>query len=72
MSALQELLEQLHDEAARTLLERLKGGKATAAEIAQAINLLKHNGIQCDSKPGSILDEISKDLENYQAGNTIN
>ncbi len=38
-------LQVLHEITAEELLNRLRSGKATEAEISQAINLLKHNGL---------------------------
>ena len=38
-------LQVLHEIIAEELLNRLRSGKATEAEISQAINLLKHNGL---------------------------
>jgi len=58
---LNEILSELHDESALLLLSRIKDGTATAAEIGQAINLLKHNNIQApaNNKPiNSLLDSL--------------
>lgn len=43
---LEELLAELHGEVIKTLLNRIKSGEASAQEIAQAINILKHDNIQ--------------------------
>ncbi|GEM_PF-6506644 len=45
---LKQLLEQLHIETAKLLLEKIQTGTAKPAEIQAAIALLKHNGIQVD------------------------
>ena len=42
---LDELLEELHSETAKTLLERIKAGEATAADLSVARQFLKDNGI---------------------------
>lgn len=47
MNDLQELLAKLHNEVASKLLAKIKTGDATAADFTAAINLLRHNGIDC-------------------------
>lgn len=42
---LDQLLEELHSETAKTLLERIKTGEATAADLSVARQFLKDNGI---------------------------
>lgn len=42
---LDQLLEELHSEIAKTLLERIKTGEATAADLSVARQFLKDNGI---------------------------
>lgn len=58
---LNEILADLHDGTAKLLLERIEDGTATAAEIGQAINLLKHNNIQApvtNNNMSSLLDSL--------------
>jgi hypothetical protein len=43
--SLSKLLEELHNETAKTLLERIKTGEATAADLSVARQFLKDNGI---------------------------
>jgi hypothetical protein len=45
MAASQEALGNLHDLVTRELTRRIESGEATAADIAQAIKLLKDNAI---------------------------
>ena len=45
MPATTELLGNLHDMVTRELIRRIESGEATAADLAQAIKLLKDNGI---------------------------
>lgn len=45
MPATTEALGNLHDLVTQELTRRIESGKATAADIAQAIKLLKDNGI---------------------------
>ena len=42
---LKDLLEQLHIETAKALLERIKSGTAKAQDFQAAISLLKHNRV---------------------------
>ena len=42
---LSETLESLHTEVAMTLLDRIKSGEATAADLSVARQFLKDNGI---------------------------
>lgn len=46
MTASIDLLARLHEQVTIKLLERIESGEATAAEFAQAIKLLKDNGIE--------------------------
>lgn len=62
MRATNELLEKLHERTAMLLLERIESGEATASEIAQAIKMLKDNGIDT-AKPGeSALGDVADSL----------
>ena len=42
---LDEILEELHNETAKTLLDRIKTGEATAADLSVARQFLKDSGI---------------------------
>ena len=54
------ILEQLMEKCAEKLLDKIKSGQATAADYANAIRLLKDNGIKADPtyKP---LQELAED-----------
>jgi ABC-type Zn uptake system ZnuABC Zn-binding protein ZnuA len=45
MPATTKALGNLHDLVTRELIRRIESGEATAADLAQAIKLLKDNGI---------------------------
>jgi hypothetical protein len=45
-AALPTLMALLHGTVAQELLDRIKGGEATAADISNAIRFLKDNGIE--------------------------
>ena len=62
MTASVELLGQLHDMVTKELLRRIESGEATAADIGQAIKLLKDNNIEAIAAPGSGLEELTKSL----------
>ena len=51
MKASKDLLERLHEMTTQHLLARIESGEATASEVAQAVKLLKDNGIDT-SDPG--------------------
>ena len=62
MKADEELLALLHNAVANALVEKVKSGEATAAELAAAIKFLKDNGITAvlapDSPMRSLVDEL--------------
>lgn len=66
MTASTEMLGSLHDLVTQELTRRIASGEATAADIAQAIKLLKDNGISAvptDNNPlgklvGSLKDRL--------------
>ncbi len=58
-------LQALHEITAEELLNRLRSGNATAAEISQAINLLKHNGITMTPSGKKPLDDIANYIPDY-------
>ncbi len=66
MSELTDILEALHTDVAKLLAERIKDKSATASEIAQAINLLKHNNIQEVIKPDSPLGNLLKQIPEFK------
>ena len=64
--ASKDLLERLHEMTAQHLLDRIESGEATASEIAQAVKMLKDNGIDTsdpgDSPIGGLQDSLSDKL----------
>lgn len=47
-----KLLEELHTAVVRTLLDKIRSGEATAADLGVARQLLKDNGIDAAAKAG--------------------
>lgn len=62
MTAPKELLENLHRAVAEDLLDKIKSGEATAAEISAAIKFLKDNGIEAIPSAGSPLGDLVDSL----------
>ena len=60
--ASKDLLEQLHEMTAKHLLERIESGEATASEIAQAVKMLKDNGIDTSDPGDSPLGGVAESL----------
>jgi ABC-type Zn uptake system ZnuABC Zn-binding protein ZnuA len=59
---LENTLAKLHDALAKDLLERIKSGEATAADMSNAIRFLKDNGIDAHLVQDSPLDNLAKVL----------
>jgi hypothetical protein len=59
---LEGLFEDLHIEVAKDLLNRVRTGEATAAELSVAVKFLKDNQIEGIRKPGSPLDQLADTL----------
>ena len=57
-----QILEQLHVTLAQELLNRIKSGEASAAELTAAAKFLKDNGIDGIAKNESPLLELAKSL----------
>ena len=67
-----EILEQIWWATAQDILRKLKGGTASASDVANAMKLLKDNGITLDPRPNqsenygdSPLPEILKALPEF-------
>ena len=56
---LAQLLEELHNETAKLLLDRIKSGEATAADISVARQFLKDNGIDSVSFKDSPISNLA-------------
>jgi hypothetical protein len=57
-----ELLSLLHGEMAKVLLEKVRSGEVTAAELNVARQFLKDNGIDAIPKEGSPLGNLADEL----------
>jgi hypothetical protein len=60
--ASKDLLERLHEMTAQHLLDRIDSGEATASEIAQAVKMLKDNGIDTSDSGESPLGGVASSL----------
>jgi hypothetical protein len=56
------ILEELHNETVKALLERVKSGTATAADLNVARAMLKDNNIDAIPKDASPLNDLAKSL----------
>lgn len=56
-------LGELHAVVATWLTGKIKDGEASAADISNAIKMLKDNSITCVVEKGSALDELKEQLE---------
>lgn len=57
--ATEELLSKLHGAVATELLRRVETGEASPADIAQAVKLLKDNGIEVIVTPTNPLGKLA-------------
>lgn len=55
-------LEEMHEALAKVLLQKIKNGEVTAAELNVARQFLKDNGIDATQKPGSPIDNLATSL----------
>lgn len=60
-----EILSKLHLGTARLLLEKVESGEATAAEVSNALKMLKDNGIEALPTPESPLGELAGKLPDF-------
>lgn len=62
MAANTDTLNKMHEIVAKHLISRLESGEATAAEVAQALKMLKDNGIQAipvkNSPLANLIDKL--------------
>lgn len=59
-----DTLNELHGAVAQHLLDRVYSGEATAAEVGQAVKMLKDNGIEAIPKPHNPLGQLSTSMSN--------
>ena len=69
--ALDEHLGMLHEAVAKTLLEKVMGGEATAQEMQAAIKFLKDNNITSAVEAGSTLDTLKKALPRFDDDDNV-
>lgn len=62
MSADKDLMADLHQEVASTLLARVRSGEATPAELSVAVKFLKDNGIDASIDQNEPLSNLAKSL----------
>ncbi len=73
MKSTEQLLEELHEETVKDLLNKIKSGEATASELSVAVKMLKDNGIEANRVPDSPLDNLVKNLPHFVEGdNRVN
>lgn len=58
-------LEELHESLAQVLLERVRSGDATPAELGQARQFLKDNGIEALATPENPLGALAGELPEF-------
>lgn len=62
MMDLEQLLSTLHEEIAKKLLEKVRSGDVTAAELNVARQFLKDNNVDAVPKKGSSLGSLVDEL----------
>lgn len=67
MSATKELLGELHSAIVAELLQRIKTGEASAAELSTAIRFLKDNNIEAIGAENEGLTELMKALPDFDS-----
>lgn len=65
--ATEALLAELHNQTAKHLIERLKSGQATPAEVGNAIRFLKDNGIEAVPEENDKLNQIVQHLPDFES-----
>lgn len=65
MSASEETLGLLHTAVAEDLLNKIKSGEATPAEISAAIKFLKDNGIEAAPVENSRTTQLANSLPDF-------
>lgn len=63
MAADETLMGELHELSVRLLMERIKDGTATAADLSVARGLLKDSDITAKRGAGGALDELEDQLQ---------
>ncbi len=66
MSASVEVLGQLHEIVAKELTQRIKDGTATAADIANALKMLKDNGIEARADRNAAVASLASQFPSFE------
>lgn len=66
MSAPMDLMELLHGTVAKELLDRIKSGSATAADISNAIKFLKDNGIEARADKNAAIKSLASHFPSFE------
>jgi hypothetical protein len=60
--ATQQLLDMLHGEVAKALLEKIKNGEAVAADLNAAVRFLSDNGVKNIPTAKDVTEELRKSV----------
>ena len=68
---MKDILDKLHESVAKDLLDRVRSGEATSAELSVAVKFLKDNGavndiVTAESPLANLLEELPFDESTYQ------
>lgn len=63
--ASKELLAALHEAVGKELLDRIRDGGATGADISNAIKFLKDNGIEADPAVNPTVSSLASSLPSF-------
>lgn len=66
MAASKDTLETLHEILTQALLDRIKGGEASASDLNVARQLLKDNGIESLRTPDNPLGQLAQALPEFE------
>jgi ribosomal protein L1 len=66
MAATVDLMSILHDTVAQELLNRIKDGTATAADISNAIKFLKDNGIEARADRNAAVASLASQFPSFE------
>ncbi len=75
MAANTDTLNKMHELVANHLIERLESGEASPQEVAQALKMLKDNGIQAipvkNSPLANLMDKMPFSVDEDGVGNIV-
>jgi len=70
MSATKELMGELHKLVTEELMDRIKTGSATTADLSATIKFLKDNGIEALSAGNTRLTDLAASLPDFDEEDT--